>query len=291
MHEFLYLQQHYVVKGTPHFPTLHVSLQEWIQEQVEKVRDQFADGINIDIEDPTQNGTNQSALLTQLVQDTYLAFKMANKSYQVTFDVAWSPNCIDGRCYQYKDIASSTDFVVIMAYDERSQIFGPCIASANSALPTTAAGIASYMSLGIPADKLVLGQPWYGYDYPCLTLTDEFICTIPKVPFRGVNCSDAAGTQRPYYIIRELIRNSTAFVQWNATLQAPFFHYRTKGGEQHQVWYDDTESLSLKYIYAAQQKLKGLAFWSVDYLDYSDTPRSKFLTEEMWETINVFLEV
>ena len=258
---------------------------------MEKVRDQFADGINIDIEDPTQNGTNQSAWLTQLVQDTYLAFKMANKSYQVTFDVAWSPNCIDGRCYQYKDIASSTDFVVIMAYDERSQIFGPCIASANSALPTTAAGIAGYMSLGIPADKLVLGQPWYGYDYPCLTLTDDFICTIPKVPFRGVNCSDAAGTQRPYYIIREMIRNSTAFVQWNATLEAPFFHYRTKDGQQHQVWYDDTESLSLKYIYAAQQKMKGLAFWNVDQLDYSDTPRAKFLTEEMWETINVFFEV
>ena len=86
-------------------------------------------------------------------------------------------------------IASSTDGVVIMAYAERSQIFGSCIASANSALPTTAAGIASYMSLGITADKLVLGQPRYGYDYPCLTLTDEFMCTIPKLPFRGVNCS------------------------------------------------------------------------------------------------------
>ena len=258
---------------------------------MEKVRDQFADGINIDIEDPTQNGTNQSAWLTQLVENTYQAFKMANKSYQVTFDVAWSPNCIDGRCYQYEGIASSTDFVVIMAYDERSQIFGPCIASANSALPTTAAGIAGYMSWGIPADKLVLGQPWYGYDYPCLTLTDDFICTIPKVPFRGVNCSDAAGTQRPYYIIREIIRDSTAFVQWNATLEAPFFHYKAKDGQQHQVWYDDTESLSLKYIYAAQQKMKGLAFWNVDQLDYSNTPRAKFLTEEMWETINVFFEV
>ena len=88
-----------------------------------------------------------------------------------------------------------------------------------------------------------------------------------------------------------MIRNSIAFVQWNATLEASFFNYKAKDGQQHQVWYDDTKSLSLKYIYADQQKMKGLAFWNVDQLDYSNTPRAKFLTEEMWETINVFFEV
>jgi len=43
---------------------------------------------------------------------------MANKSYQVTLDEDWSPNCIVEACYQCKDIASSTDFLVIMPYDE-----------------------------------------------------------------------------------------------------------------------------------------------------------------------------
>lgn len=263
----------------------------WIKEQLEAVQTQFADGINIDIEGATQNGTNQSAWLGQLVEVANSAFKMANKNYQVTFDVAWSPKCIDGRCYNYASIAAATDFVVIMAYDERSQIFGACTASANSALPTTARGVQDFLDLGIPPDKLVLGLPWYGYDYPCLSLTDDSVCTIPKVPFRGVNCSDAAGTQRPYTDIRDLIRTATAFVQWNASLQSPFFNYKTHSSEQHQVWFDNTESLSLKYAWAAQNQLKGLAFWNIDSVSYSDSPHDKFLTAEMWEAISVFFDV
>lgn len=252
------------------------------------VQTNFADGLNIDIEGATENGTNQSTLLLQLVQNTTLAFKTANKDYQVTFDVAWSPNCIDGRCYDYSGIADATDFVVIMSYDERSQIFGTCLASANSALSTTAEGVEDYLKLGIPLNKLVLGLPWYGYDYPCLSLTEDSLCTIPKVPFRGVNCSDAAGTQRSYSDIRDLIRTSTTFIQWNDKLQSPFFNYKTSGGEQHQVWFDNTESLSLKYAFAAQVGLHGLAVWNIDSVNYGDSPDQKFLREEMWEAITIF---
>ena len=263
----------------------------WIEGQLHAVRTQFADGLNIDIEGSTQNGTNQSTLLTQLVQEASSAFKTSNKDYQVTFDVAWSPHCIDERCYDYASIASATDFVVIMAYDERSQIFGACTASANSALPTTASGVQAYIDLGISQDKLVLGLPWYGYDYPCLSLTDGLVCTIRKVSFRGAECSDAAGTQRSYSDIRNLIRTSTSFVQWNATLQSPFFNYRNSTGYQHQVWFDNTESLSVKYLYAAQRGLKGLAFWNIDTLNYDGSPHDRLIVEEMWEAILVFFEV
>ena len=286
----------YFISLLPSSPVLSLSAggvitQVWIQEQLEAVQTHFADGVNIDIEGATQNGTNQSAWLEQLVEDTSFAFKQVNKDYQVTFDVAWSPNCIDGRCYHYASIALATDFVVIMAYDERSQIFGACTASANSALPTTASGIKGFLELGIPPDKLVLGLPWYGYDYPCLSLSEDFVCTIQKVPFRGVNCSDAAGTQRTYSDIRELIVRTTAFVQWNASLESPFFHYKAASGEYHQVWYDDSESLSLKYIYAAQKQMKGLAIWNVDSVNYGGTPNDKFLMEEMWDAISVFFDV
>ncbi len=263
--------------------------QEWVATKLQEVQAKFADGINIDIEGPTVNGTNQSALLTELVKETYTAFKNANSDYQVTFDVAWSPNCIDGRCYQYDEIAKYTDFIVIMAYDERSQIFGPCIASANSALPTTAYGIDQFLKLGIEANQLVLGVPWYGYDYPCLSITTDYVCTIPKVPFRGVNCSDAAGSQINYSLLREEIRKSTATVHWNATLASPYFMYKHQSTHQvHQVWYDNPESLQLKFIYAKTQSLRGLAVWEFDQLDYSDSPRAKLQTQEMWDAFSVF---
>ena len=255
------------------------------------MQSQFADGLNIDIEGELQNTTLQRQLLTQLVQDTTSTFKTADSDYQVTFDVAWSPDCIDGRCYDYASIAAAVDFAVVMSYDERSQIFGACTASANSPLPATIVGLQGYLDLGVPPDKLVLGLPWYGYDYPCLSLSDDLVCSISKVPFRGVNCSDAAGTQRPYNLIREQIRASASFVQWNASLESPFFNYKASDGQYHQVWFDDTESLSLKYIYAAHVGLRGLAFWNVDSLDYNGSPHDDFLTREMWEAILVFFEV
>ena len=47
-------------------------------------------------------------------------------------DVAWSPNCIDQRCYDYYGLAEASDFLFVMAYDEQSQIFGTCKAGPNS---------------------------------------------------------------------------------------------------------------------------------------------------------------
>lgn len=50
-------------------------------------------------------------------------------SIQVSVDVAWSSNGVDGRYYEYKKIAAYSDVIFIMAYDEQSQILsGPCTA-------------------------------------------------------------------------------------------------------------------------------------------------------------------
>ena len=80
-----------------------------------------------------------------------------------------------------------------------------CIAQANSDLFYTAGGIMAYLKLGIDPNKLVLGLPWYGYDYTCIKTGPERTCYIKEVPFRGVKCSDAAGTQVPYVEIKKLV--------------------------------------------------------------------------------------
>ena len=92
-----------------------------------------------------------------------------------------------------------------MSYDEQSQSFGDeCIARPNSGLYDTAGGLMAYLKLGISADKLVLGLPWYGYDYTCVKTDRHNKCYIQEVPFRGVKCSDAAGRQVPYVDLKKL---------------------------------------------------------------------------------------
>ena len=131
---------------------------------------------------------------------------------QVSFDVAWSPNCIDQRCYQYAELATVTDYLVIMSYDERSQIYGPCVAGPNSGYNTTATGILQYRALGLNTSQLILGVPWYGYNYPCLSLSDDHVCSIDKVPFRGADCSDAAGIYTMCNYYNERARFACSFI-------------------------------------------------------------------------------
>ena len=56
----------------------------WIAIQLQSVMEAHADGFNIDIEDATRNGTNDTELLTQFVGEMYDAFKKSNENYQVS---------------------------------------------------------------------------------------------------------------------------------------------------------------------------------------------------------------
>jgi hypothetical protein len=61
-----------------------------------------------------------------------------------------------------------------------------------------------------------VGLPWYGYNYTCINQTNATICPIALVPFRGVNCSDAAGNEVEYsMIISDLLPLSTNGLQWD----------------------------------------------------------------------------
>lgn len=55
-------------------------------------------------------------------------------------DVAWSPVGVDSRFYDYLKLSYVSDFLFIMSYDEQSQIYGECVAGANSGFYKTLAG-------------------------------------------------------------------------------------------------------------------------------------------------------
>ena len=265
---------------------------KWVSGLIAQVQDGYLDGINIDIEQSIVKDSANVSLLTDLVHEAYSQFKAVHSSYQVTFDIAWSPNGIDSRWYDYKALASYTDFLVVMSYDERSQIWtGPCVAGANSAYPATTAGVLEYVTMGIPVNKLVLGLPWYGYDYPCTAVSQTGVCSIKEVPFRGAACSDAAGTQRDFDNILLLLANSSSGRVFDKATSSPYFMYKANDGTQHQVWYDDPVSLGKKFTFARSQEMRGVAFWNIDSLSYElvsdQLPQP---TVKMWQAIDVFLQ-
>ncbi|XP_040897105.1 di-N-acetylchitobiase [Toxotes jaculatrix] len=257
----------------------------WITEKVNLAKSQFMDGINIDIEQAVEEGSPQYQALTDLVKETTEAFHRELPGSQVSFDVAWSPKCIDKRCYDYVTIAESCDLLFVMSYDEQSQILGDCIAMANAPLSQTLNAYDQYLNLNIDPKKLVMGVPWYGYDYPCLNLSQEGICSIAKVPFRGAPCSDAAGKQKPYKWIMKQVNSSLSGRMWDSKQQAPYFNYKDQRGQVHQVWYDDPQSICPKADAVKSKGLRGIGMWNGNILDYSGETVARQQTEMMWNAL------
>ena len=89
----------------------------------------------------------------------------------VGYDVGWLPG-IDGRFYDFVGIAGHADYLLIMAYDMASYIFGACVATPNSPPPQVLQGLLNYMAVVDPS-QLILALPWYGRVYPCIDGTEK----------------------------------------------------------------------------------------------------------------------
>ncbi|KAG2452834.1 hypothetical protein HYH02_002180 [Chlamydomonas schloesseri] len=275
----------------------------WINTQVELMRKHWFDGINFDYELPAKMGSQLAANYTQLVKATSRAFKRVNPHAEISVDVPWAALGNDGRDYDWKGLAEVADRLFVMSYDQQAQVFGRCVAAANSPLPQVAKGVQQYLDLGIPPGKLILGVAWYGYDYPCQPdgrgvkpspATD--LCVLQPVEYRGAPCSDAAGVQRNF---REFMaelragRNSTALT-WDPLAASPHFNYVDRAtGQVHQVWFETPESLALRYRLARDLGLRGVGTWNLGAVEHSGAagPEARQDTAAMWASARVFTGV
>lgn len=270
------------------FPVANLTRQsdiaQWVDDQISYVFNHYLDGVNVDFESPIpkDNETLLIGLRNMVGLMQVLFIEAGMSSAQITFDVPWSPDCIDGRCYDVYTLSKITNFLFVMSYDEQSQIFGECKAGANSGINKTMKGLERFQAVGVPPGNLVLGVPWYGYMYPCVNLTGND-CFIKHIPFRGVNCSDAAGTEKDYNTVMKYLAMSKSGMQWSEQDQSPFFNYQDPATKtMYQFWYDNPKSLKLKYNLVNKYGLHGVGMWNADTLDYSDTPQGKKQREDMW---------
>ena len=256
---------------------------EWVKEAVRAVVNSHHDGLVFDWESPARKGSREQRAYVELIGATRNALRAVNPSYQVSTCVAWSPDDIDGRDYDVVGFAKNSDALYVMDYDTRSQVFDACIAAANAPRSGMIRGLQRYFDLGIDPAQLILGVPWYGYRYPCLegTSPQARFCPIKEVPFRGVNCSDAAGSEVPYNeIMRRLaVGASPTGVLWDASQQAPYFNL-VENRTVVQYWYDDPTSLRPKYAYARSAGLRGVGPFTFTDVNKRDA---------MWEALDAFL--
>ncbi|XP_067847016.1 di-N-acetylchitobiase-like [Heptranchias perlo] len=258
--------------------------EKWVDKQLQLAKRQFMDGINLDVNIADKKPSIGYFKIPQLVSETMDVFHREIPGSQVTFNVPWSPDCIDGRCYDFLRIANSCDFLFVMSYDMQSQMWDNCFAKANAPYYQTLSGYSAYINLGIDSRKLVLGVPWYGYDYPCTQFFETGRCVLEKIPFRGAPCSNAAGRQVPYKEIVQHVHKSITGRYWDDEQKVPSYIYMVNN-TFHEVWYDDPQSISIKSAIMKKLRLRGIGMWNGNMLNYSDDHFIVKQTEDMWNAL------
>jgi len=208
---------------------------------VQLVQAKNLDGINIDFEG---KGPKDQAGLDRLLATVSAAMRGGDPHWQVTMDTYASSAGDPGGFYDIPGLAPSVDGFFVMAYDMNDP------ATPSPTAPLTGPGfsdldaVQQYAAVVAPS-KVILGVPYYGYDWPTA----------------GPGLGDpATGPATP--LSYSQVAASGSHVYWDPTTQTPWTSYLV-GTQWHQTWFDNPTSLALKAQLADTYHIAGLGIWAL----------------------------
>ncbi|XP_078264241.1 di-N-acetylchitobiase-like isoform X2 [Rhinoraja longicauda] len=255
----------------------------WMQFIVELVQAYKADGINLDFKEKLNKGSWNYHELTRVVIQVTSYIRDNLPGCQVSFNVPWSPNCKNERCFDFLAISYAIDLFFVESFNIDNDMREGCVATPSSPYQHVLTGLSDYIKLGVGSRKLVMGVPWYGYDYTCKRFPEDGTCELENTSQKN-RCSYPVARRIPYKeIVQRLTRSLTGRL-WNDDQSVPYFVYMD-GKTYHQVWYDDPESISMKSTILKRLKLGGIGMMNLSDLDPSRTARATLHAEEMWNAL------
>ena len=105
--------------------------------------------------------------------------------------------------------------------------------------------VVEYAVTEIPVEKINIGIPNYGYDWP--------------LPFEmGVTKAKTIGNVEA---VRLAIEQGVD-IMYDEVEQSPFFRY-FQDGIEHEVWFEDVRSLQAKFDLIKEFNLRGAGYWHI----------------------------
>lgn len=106
--------------------------------------------------------------------------------------------------------------------------------------------VIEYALSRIPSEKILMGIPNYGYDW-----------TLPYVSgesrARSISNVEAVDIARRY----------GAKIEFDNYSQSPHFNYMAEDGREHEVWFEDAESIRQKLLLINEYQLMGAGYWNL----------------------------
>lgn len=200
------------------------------------------DGVNIDFENVAPEDRD---LYTAFVRQ--LSARLRPARYLVTLSVpakTWdNPAHGWSGAFDYQALAPLVDYLMPMAYDEHwsTGIPGPV-----ASYPWMER-VAKYTASAVPADKVMLGLPVYGYDWPEVT-------SGPQPAARGLSAYRAV----------EQAREKGVTISFDEGSKTPFYRYQD-GGQNRVVHFSDERSLRFQLELVKEHGFAGIIFWRLGF--------------------------
>jgi len=196
-------------------------------------------GIDLDYEN-LRAGDRQAftTFVTRLAQALHARGKVLSVAvFAKTTNAGTDPRNL---AQDYAAIGRAADQVRLMAYDYHWETSPPG--------PVAPIGwvraVLRYARTQVPASKIILGVPLYGYDW----VGDHGT---------GISWLQALRLSRHYH----------ATAHYDQASQTPWFRYRDAGGHEHTVWFENAASSRAKFDAAQGAQIAGVYLWMYGYED------------------------
>lgn len=224
------------------------------------------DGIDIDWESPVSGGLptnvkrpedkqNFTNLIQKLREKLNAKGLTENKSYLLT--IAGAADTVYIRNTEISVIYNYLDYINLMTYDLHgpwdmyTDFNAPLYADSDNSPQgkgSVDSAVKAWLNSGCPAQKLVIGMPFYGYKYSSVNIDNN-----------GLYQTYAGGYNVDYSIIAEKYLNAPGYTRFYAPQSmVPWLFNGTTF-----ITYEDEQSIALKAQYIKSNGLGGAMIWEL----------------------------
>lgn len=249
------------------FLTNNTAKQNLITNLINTIQARGAHGVNIDFEGlPSSQKTNFANFMVDLSNQMHSAIPGSEVS-SVLYAVDWN------NVFDFNIMIPAVDYFVIMGYDYYYP--GSSTAGPNDPLYhfgstynyTLSKTITNYVDAGCPKNKLVMGLPYYGFEWPTTSQT------VPS-------STTGNGVARTYAYVRNNTSGnySTANHQFDNDSYTDIYTF-SSGGNNKQCFISEESAFRKRLQHVNNTGIAGIGIWALGYDDgYS----------EFWTAINDF---
>ncbi len=216
----------------------------FISNAIQLIDSKSLDGINIDFEYVGTPNPGVRDAFTRFIINLNTALKRQLPNAILTVDSYINSAATPG-IFDIPEVAKNVNAIVIMGYDMHTPLGSPGPIAPMEGNISIIGYMQAYLEEVSP-EKLILAVPYYGYDWTVGSANPKPAQVLP------------------YAQIIATSKNDT--IQWNDTSQTPWYSYVDPATNiTHNVYFENTRSLGIKYDYVNRKNLKGIGIWALGY--------------------------